>query len=149
MTLIAFTVPAVPIAQPRQRHRAFTVRGRVITQNFTPAKHPVQAFKATARLAASQAYTGAPLEGPICVVATFVFPRPGRLCWKKRPMPRCWHASRPDTENVLKALQDSLTGLIWKDDAQIAEVRCKKVYASGDEQPHVSVEVSKATEDPS
>jgi len=146
MTRVVFTVPAIPVAQPRQRHRAFVAGGHVRTQNFTPARHPVQAFKATVRLAASQAHIGAPLEGPLALVATFVFPRPGRLCWKKRPMPRCWHHSKPDTENVLKALQDALTGLLWKDDAQIAEVRCSKVYAAGDEQPAVSVRVEQLPE---
>ncbi len=109
--------------------------------NFTPSKHPVQDFKASVRMAARQAYQGAPLAGPIRIVATFVMPRPGRLRWKTRPMPRCLHASKPDIENVAKAIFDALTGLAWNDDAQIAITTLTKVYAAGDEQPCVEVEI--------
>jgi Holliday junction resolvase RusA-like endonuclease len=142
MSGIAFIVPAVPVAQPRQRHRVVPSGGRPFVQNFTPAKHPVQAFKASVRLAARDAYQGPPLDGPVGIVVVFAMPRPGRLMWKKRPMPRCLHVSKPDLDNLAKAVKDALTGLLWRDDAQIAHANLSKVYASGEEQPSVRIEVS-------
>jgi Holliday junction resolvase RusA-like endonuclease len=140
--MIRFTVPAVPVAQPRQRHRVCApAGGKSFVQNFTPAKHPVQAFKATARLAASGAYFGPPLTGPLSMIVVFLMPRPGRLIWKKRPMPRCFHESKPDLDNLWKSLKDALKGTVWVDDNQVADAILRKLYASGGEPPHVEVEI--------
>lgn len=139
--MISFGVPCIPIAQPRQRHRVVLGHGRTFSQNYTPAKHPVQDFKATIRLAASQQYEGPPLEGPLGVALVFVLPRPGRLIWKTRPMPRAWHGSKPDAENLAKSVLDALTGLIWRDDSQVSELTLRKYIASGGEQPNVVVTI--------
>ncbi|MCI0421332.1 MAG: RusA family crossover junction endodeoxyribonuclease [Acidobacteria bacterium] len=137
--MIRFSVPAVPIAQPRQRHRVMMSGGRSFAHNFTPTKHPVQAFKATVRLALRAAYQGSPLEGPLGLSVTFLMPRPGRLRWKKRPMPRQPHATKPDLDNLMKSLKDALNGLAWLDDGQITRVEAVKVYAAGTETPGVQV----------
>jgi Holliday junction resolvase RusA-like endonuclease len=136
---IEFTVPAVPIAQPRQRHRVLQVAGRTIAQNYTPAKAPVNDFKATVRFAASAAYSGPPLTGPIDISIEFVLPRPKRLIWKTRQMPRESHTSKPDIENLVKSVLDALTGTIWSDDAQVCHLLAAKWIASGLEQPQVKV----------
>lgn len=141
MSDLVFTVPAVPVAQPRQRHRVVTANGRTFAQNYCPQRDPVNAFKASVRQSASEAYTGAPLEGPIALVVVFVMPRPGYLVWKKKPMPRCPHTAKPDIENLAKSFFDSLTGLVFRDDAQICRAALSKVIAAGDEQPHVWVKV--------
>ena len=141
--MIRFSVPAIPVAQPRQRHRVMATGGKSFVQNFTPAKHPVQAFKATVRLAATQQHSGPPLEGPLCIRMVFVLPRPGRLIWKSRPMPRAWHESKPDADNLSKAVKDALSGLLWRDDAQVACMEVRKVIASGQEQPGVEIVVEK------
>lgn len=140
---IRFLVPAVPVPLPRQRHRIVTTgTGKQFVANYTPRDSAVVAFKATARLACEQAYRGEPLEGPLRLDAVFVMPRPGYLCWKRKPMPRVPHGIMPDTSNLLKALEDALNGTLWKDDAQVAEVHAYKVVAAGDEQPHVEVAVT-------
>lgn len=142
--MIRFTVPAIPIAQPRQRHRVMTVNGRPMAMNYTPAKHPVQDFKASVRMAFAAAYSGPPLEGPVKLVAVFVLPRPKRLIWKSRPMPRVLHIAKPDLDNLEKALKDSLNGLAWRDDSQVCDVEKMKFVAAGDEQPGVTVEIGPA-----
>lgn len=140
--MIRFTVPAVPVAQPRQRHRVVHAGGRAFASNYTPIKDPVNSFKATVRMAAAEAYSGPPLDGPITLSAVFVFPRPGRLVWKKRPMPREPHTSKPDVDNLCKSLKDALTGLLWTDDCRVCRYKSvEKVYAAGDETPHVEVVV--------
>ncbi len=133
---VRFTIPGVPVAQPRQRHRIAKSGSDVFVHNFTPAGHPVQAYKAAMRLAAAAAYKGPPLEGPLRVVAVFVLPRPKRL----KTGPRVWAPVKPDVDNLIKPW-DSLNGVLWADDKQIVAVAVRKLYAGSDEQPHVDVEV--------
>lgn len=142
--MIRFTVNAIPIAQPRQRHRVLTAGGRTFAQNYTPAKHPVQDFKASVRMAFAAVYSGAPIEGAIVLRVVFLFPRPGRLRWKSKPMPRSQHVAKPDLDNAIKSIKDSLKSLAWNDDSQVQRFEAEKWYASGSEQPSVEVEIDRA-----
>ena len=69
----------------------------------------------------------------------FVFPRPGVMVWKKKPMPRVRHTKKPDRDNLEKALMDALKGIVWIDDAQVCDGSIRKWIAAGDEQPGVHV----------
>ncbi|MDE2426748.1 MAG: RusA family crossover junction endodeoxyribonuclease [Elusimicrobia bacterium] len=139
MSEIVLTIPAVPVAQPRQRHGI--VGGHV--RNFIPAKHPVHAFKASAKYELSKVYKGAPLSGPLTVQVCFVMPRPGRLNKAKmKPWPRVPHVQKPDTDNLCKSLFDALNNLAWIDDSQVCELLASKCHAGRDEQPHVRVVIT-------
>lgn len=118
--------------------------GRMFAHNYTPTKHPVNAFKAAVRLALRQAHRGAPLDGALGMFAMFLMPRPKRMMWKNKPMPRCPHTTKPDGENLLKALQDAMTGLAYRDDAQLCQVKLEKWIARGDEAPEVRVVIFEA-----
>lgn len=137
----------MPIAQPRQRH---TVRkgkgGKQFVQNYTPAKDPVNAFKAMVRLAAHQSFKGAPLSGPLRVDSVFVFPRTKGQTWKTKPMPRIRHTKKPDRDNLDKACMDALTGLLWIDDAQACAGELEKWIAAGDEQPHCVITITQLSD---
>lgn len=150
--MIRFTVPAVPIAQPRPRavmgqggharvHEVTHIKNNATGQR---KPHPIAAFKATARLSAQNAYKGPPISGPVVLRLLFLMPRPGRLRWKSRPMPRIWHTTKPDLDNLEKAIKDALSGLVWIDDCQVCEVRKQKLYCRGDEQPGLLVEIEEA-----
>lgn len=131
-------VPALPKAQPRQRHRKIKTKdGKEFIQNYTPQGHPVNDFKATVRMAVQTAYTGPPLTGPLKVCFVFVFPRQANKVWKSKPMPRYPHVSTPDQDNLCKSVQDALNNLLWADDSQISQAVIEKWHAAGDEQPHV------------
>jgi Holliday junction resolvase RusA-like endonuclease len=147
--MIAFHVPAVPVAQPRPRSRVFVDKGgNPRTQNYTPTRHPVNVFKAAAQQAFATEYDGPPLEGPLAVTLVFVLPRPGGKVWKMKPMLRYWHAKRPDIDNLSKAIMDALSDLAWRDDAQVCDISASKVVAAGDEQPHVEVGIERLTAEP-
>src|SRR5262249_53180511 len=113
--VVHFRVAALPIAQPRPRAVAIRGHARVFG---APMKHPIHSFKATVRLAVEHVFHGPPLRGPLYLAVVFILPRPGRLRWKTRPMPRCWHSVKPDADNLVKAVTDALTGLLWIDDSQ-------------------------------
>ena len=132
---IQFFVDAAPVAQPRQRH---AVRNG-ISMSYIPKEHPIHAFKTLVRIRAKEAYKGPPLKGPLIACFVFLLPRPARLVWKTRAMPRTWAAGRPDADNFCKAVLDAMTGLVFEDDSQVVELRAQKFYASGDEAPGVHV----------
>ncbi len=134
--MFRIVVPAIPIAQPRPRAAVCGQRAAVYH-----AKGPVDAFKATVRLAAAEVYRGPPLDGPVCVNLVFTFPRPKSMIWKIKPMPRLRHAKKPDRDNLDKAVLDALTGLMWRDDAQVCDGSITKWIAAGDEQPGVEITV--------
>ena len=135
---IEFTVPAVPVAQPRQRHRAVSANGRTFIQNYTSRTHPIQAFKATVQMAFAHV-NGRLLTGPLRCEMVFVMPRPKRLVFKTREMPRAHHVSKPDVDNLAKGCIDALSGLAFSDDTQISQCLIEKWIAAGDEQPHVLI----------
>ena len=140
--MIEFIVPAIPIAQPRQRTRVIQTNGKAFAHNYTPKNDPVNGFKATVRMAAEKVFAGrSPIVGPIAIEVLFVMPRPENQFWKSKPMPRSLHTKKPDVDNCFKSLSDALNGLLWLDDSQICDCKMKKVIASGSEQPHVSVRV--------
>ena len=139
--MIEITIPTVPVAQPRQRHA--NIGGHI--RNYIPKDNPVWAFKAAAQVAAAAAYQGQPLDHPLRVDVVFVMPRPKSMIWKRRPMPRAPFGKKPDRDNLEKSLYDSLNGLLWRDDSLICDGRVQKVYAAGDEQPHVEISISEAT----
>ena len=133
--MISFTVPGVPIAQPRTK--ATTIGG--YARVYTPKT--ADAYKASVALAFAQAYSGPPLTGPVGVEIMFIMPRPKSMLWKKRPMPSEWHTEKPDVDNLAKAGLDSLAGLAWVDDSQVVTLSLTKRIASGNEAPCTAVTI--------
>ena len=138
---IQFNVPGVPVAQPRQRHRIVAAHGRQFVSNYTPARAPVNSWKAMVQYAAVQQYRGAPLDCPITLRAVFVLPRPKAKVWKTRAMPREPHTAKPDAENIVKALLDSLSRVVFRDDSLVCVLCIEKWIAAGDEQPHSEITI--------
>lgn len=138
---IHFFVSAVPVAQPRQRHRIIKSKngGEEFVMNYTPKSDPVNAFKASVAYATKQEYSGPVLDEPIGVYCVFVFPRPKYMVWKTKPMPREWLPKKPDDDNLEKGVWDALSGIIWRDDSLICRNFTEKCYASGSETPHVEI----------
>lgn len=138
---LRFTVPGEPVAQPRVKA---TIRGKhagvyTPTKTSTGKSNGIAEYKSLIRMMAAQEYGEAPVEGPVGVDFVFVFSRPGRLTWKKRPMPRAWHTSKPDLDNCKKAVLDALKGVVLADDAQVCSAQTRKCYADGVEQPHTEI----------
>jgi Holliday junction resolvase RusA-like endonuclease len=137
MTRIEFTVPCVPVAQPRQRHRVVSRGSKSLATNYTPAKDPVNTFKQIVAFSAVDAYAGSPLEGPISMEIDFVFPR--LKSTPKKVTGRHWMIAKPDRDNLEKSVQDCLNGILYRDDAQICNAVTRKLRCAIDEQPHVRI----------
>lgn len=82
-----------------------------------------------------------PMIGPLSVTVWAFFQAPAKPTRKRREAIERgidWHMCRPDGDNVLKAVSDALNGIVWRDDAQIAQATIIKLY---DFRPRVLVEI--------
>ena len=141
---LSFTVPSVPVAQPRPRAISMFGRGRMVPP---PKSHAVHDFKATIRKCLEAVYTGPPIEGPLQADWLFVMPRPKSMIWKTKPMPRVWYfAAKNDWDNLGKSCSDAMNKLLYRDDGQLCDIRVRRVVASGHEQAHVEIELWKLGE---
>ena len=128
--------------------RRCTKKKPIIFPQGAPADDPVEVFKSEVMRVARAGYKGPLLTGPLDFLCTFIFKRPQNITWKTKPMPRRWHTSTPDFDNLAKAVSDSLTGILWKNDSYIARSTVEKFVAAGDEKPAVFFEVTRLDRKP-
>ena len=129
--MIVITIPGEPIGKGRPRF------GNGHT--YTPEK--TQRWEQAAAWEARRQYKGKPLEGPVglTVVAEFSIPSSWPK-WKQEEAEEGMvaHIVKPDGSNVLKAVEDALSGIVFHDDSQIASVMIDKWYGN---EPGVTLEV--------
>lgn len=78
------------------------------------------------------------LTGPAAVSLEFVLPRPVR-CPKRTTPPA---VKKPDLDKLERAILDALTAAgVWRDDAQVTELRATKRIAELGETPGVHISV--------
>jgi len=122
---ITFSVPGEPIPQPRPR---VSTRGG-FARAYVPAKHPVHAYRQS--LAAAARAAGAGVHGdPVSVVIDFVASRPRSHMRKSGVKPDAPLLPRFDLDNATKAVLDSLNGVAWEDDSQVARLVVEKSYGT-------------------
>lgn len=69
-------------------------------------------------------------EGAIRLEAIFFMEIPASTSKKKREqLIGEYHIKRPDADNLLKTIKDSLNGTFYKDDSQVCEVKMMKIYS--------------------
>ena len=132
---IKFTVPGVPVGKGRPR---FTRAGHA----YTPEK--TAAYEEKVRLC-WKTQSGQGFAGGIPLKASIIayFPIPKSASKKKAAaMEGTFHTSRPDSDNVAKAILDALNGYLYPDDSAVQIDRCWKVYTNG--APRVEVEIREA-----
>lgn len=145
MREIVVTVLGEPVAQGRPRFSRFAGPGRPMLEHpraIDPKKS--SSWKRDARAEMLAARGGGDLmfpDGPLRVHVLAVFSCPKGDWRKASPVPRRPHAKRPDAENVAKAVLDACSEVIFRDDAQVAELVIEKVIAAQGEAPFVRVTV--------
>lgn len=96
-------------------------------RRFTPKKQGD--YMAVVKLFASQAMAGRkPLEGPVRVIVEAEYLPPASWSQKKQAA-AAWKTSKPDADNLYKLVADAINGVVFVDDAQVADVRITKTYA--------------------
>jgi crossover junction endodeoxyribonuclease RusA len=131
---ISFTVSGH--AKPKGSMRAFIPKGwkRPILTN---ASLSTKTWEQSVRLA-SQEFAYAYTTDPVRVRLRFNLPRPKSLSSRASSA----HVKRPDLDKLIRACLDALTGVLWKDDAQVYSLSATKCYAIADKAPHVTITVS-------
>lgn len=136
-TSLAFTVYGV--ASGMGSKRAFQPKGfqhPVITDSNRNLKSWQQLVADGASRAILDTPSWSLFDGPVRLSIAFYLPRP-----KSLPKRVTAHTKKPDTSKLVRALEDALTGVVYRDDAQVVEVVAGKYYALPTESPHVDVRV--------
>jgi Holliday junction resolvase RusA-like endonuclease len=111
---ISFFVPTKPVTQGNHS----IMRGRIVERSHGHAE-----WRAAVCLFGRQAMAGrSPLEGPIKLELLFYLAKP------KKP----GHAlpiTRPDVSKLVRAVEDSLSKIVIRDDSQIVCLNARKAYA--------------------
>lgn len=134
---VSFTV--LGAAVPKGSMSAFAFKrhdgslGAVVTDKTKGTKD----WQAAVRNAAQQQCGGVFFEGPVRLAVVFFLPRPQSLPKKVKH-----HTKKPDVDKLLRAVKDSLTKTLWRDDAQVVELVARKGYAIG--QPFARIVVDHA-----
>ena len=131
---VEIIVRGTPVAQGSKRVvGAGAGKARAIETNA----HRLAPWRSTVSAAAVYAMDGAdPISGPVHVSVDFTFARPqhhfgsGRNAERLKPSAPTYRANAPDLDKLLRAVFDGLTGIVFRDDAQVAVVTASKRYGS-------------------
>lgn len=125
--MISFTVPGQPVGKGRPRIGKVGQHARM----FTPAK--TANYEDSVRYAAHQAMGGGlplfcavrvRLEIRVQIPASWSVKKQGRAAaGEEHP------TTKPDIDNVEKAIFDAMNGVVWRDDVQVVEVSKRKCYS--------------------
>ncbi len=87
---------------------------------YTPGK--TREFERTLKMLATKAYQDKPLEIALKIDI---------WCFLKRPptVKRKFPSVKPDGDNFIKSICDSLNGILWRDDAQLVDINFQKRYS--------------------
>lgn len=100
-------------------------------------------YRMRIRNTAREIFLGEPWEGAVYMEILFLMPRPKYKHWKTKPMPRYPHISVPDKDNLEKGVKDSLKGVAYRDDSQVADSRVSKWVCAGGESPKTIIKLAK------
>lgn len=134
MSIIQIRVTGIPKAQPR--HRAFAQRqkgGTFRARVYDPGTAEGWKGMIAQAIAENSVKT---VENPTRIDITWLFPRPQRLLRKRDPEGRIPHVSKPDRDNLDKAVMDALVQLnVLSDDCIVWDGRLTKYYVAKGEAP--------------
>ena len=130
--MIRFTAYGTPA--PAGSKRGFPLRakgGKIVGVRMTDDSKRGKPWQAAVRAEAAEVMAGAPLlNGPLEVTATFHVRRPKGHYGVRglRPAAPGWPAVKPDAAKLWRAVADALTGVVWRDDAQVVVEHVTKQY---------------------
>ena len=134
--MLKFTVPGAPYGKGRPRIGKVGNHARMFTPEKTVNYEGLVAHSAKVAMAGM-----ALMDGPTSVHLDIVCQVPASWSQKKRSQALAgtvYPTTKPDIDNVEKAIFDGLNGVVWRDDVQVVEVHKRKRYG---DTPGVSVTV--------
>jgi Holliday junction resolvase RusA-like endonuclease len=129
--MIQFFIPGTPKGQPRPK--AFSRGGHAGVYDPGSANEWKQNVRDSAKKTGSTITSGFPLS----VFMDFKIARPrghyrsGKNAQSLKPNCPRWHVSKPDSDNLAKAVMDALNDCgFWPDDSIVALLQVKKSYSN-------------------
>jgi Holliday junction resolvase RusA-like endonuclease len=135
-------VPGIPRPGGSKTARVIMRMGKVV---MTSAGRPLVTMRDDAKgnaewkqlvsFYAQQQYSGAPLDGTLKADFIFYMPRigshygSGKNAGVLKANAPVYHEVRPDKTKLTRSTEDALSGVLWTDDARIADGGQKKLYA--------------------
>lgn len=117
---VSFMVPGEPVGKGRHKTSTRVVGGKAFTRHYTPAK--TVSYEKHVALCATAAMGGRELiGGPVLIELKIIMPI--AVSWAKSKKAEALKGEvlptkKPDSSNILKAIEDALNGVIWIDDVQ-------------------------------
>lgn len=143
---LTFFVAGIP--KPAGSKRGFyiaSLKRVVITDDCRTSRD----WKTDVKHEAQRQYQGELWTGPVVLRLTFYQTRPkghyrtGKNAGMLRESAPKFPASKPDVLKLARGVEDAITGIVWKDDAQIVDEHLTKRYG---EHPGCEVEIREAGE---
>lgn len=133
--MISFEVLGLPVAQG-SKVAGVAKNGRAFMREsgasrLTPWRHEVSA---QALAAMRQAGRQDPFSGPVRLRLDFAFPRPrkhyrtGKRAAELRDDAPALLTGKPDLSKLVRAVEDALTAIVYRDDSQVAVLSATKSY---------------------
>lgn len=138
MTPIVFDVRGEPA--PKGSSRAMIVGGRAVNvpSGSNVNRQKLRSWAGEVSVAAQAAVGAAdPLLGPLMVAALFRYSRPrghfgsGKNANRVKDSAPLWHIVKPDVDKIARSTLDALTGIVFRDDSQVAVLLVAKYYTEG------------------
>ena len=129
------------VAAPQGSKNSYISGGRVVM--FEASKRHKRWRAAVTREAALQMEGREMFVGPVQLDLTFEMPRikahyrPDGAVRATAPV---YCSKTPDLSKLVRSVEDSLQGIVFKNDSQVAKIVCSKIYADGE--PGVTIVVS-------
>jgi len=144
MNTISFTIVGKPVTQGSTRVVPIKAKGGgyLIRPDGRPVLRPIHQHdqdlhnrRQEIANAARAVYDGPLLTGALKLTVVIERPRPaghygtGRNAGQLKDSAPRWPTPRPDTLKIVRAVEDALTGVLWRDDSQIVMHSLTKCWA--------------------
>lgn len=129
---VCFSVQGLPRTQGSMR--AFVPKGRSWPVVVHEKGRELESWRSLVAGEARRVAPSEPWAGPVSLDVVFLLPRPGghygsgRNAERLRPAAPLLPACKPDLDKLLRGIGDALRGVLYRDDAQLVDVRARKVY---------------------
>lgn len=127
MAELSFTVYGVA-APAGSKTAGVSKSGKVFVRDDAKKGKP---WRQNVAQAAGEAMNGTGLlDGALELRLTFYVPRPKSHYGANglRPSSPLYPTKRPDVTKLIRAVEDALTGIVWRDDAQVVRQHATKLY---------------------
>ena len=134
---LSFEVLGTPIPQGSKRAWLNSTSGKVMMTEASGRKHSTWRAEVTGQARQAMANVGRfgdPYREPVSCTLTFQFHRPlshygtGKNSEAIKPSAASHPVKPPDLDKLTRAIWDSLTSVVWVDDAQVVAATIRKQY---------------------